>query len=302
MKIIAGLVFCVLFSVLAGHAQPRDAARPLILASYNLKNYLTGERTTENGTVEFVPKPEEEKQAVVSVICAVSPDILGVIEIGNGEDLSDLRSRLTARGLDYPYHYLHEGADKTRRLAILSRYPLVENHSRDRIGFEIDGRPHSMQRGILDVVVRIPSGRDLRLVGVHLKSRRPVPEVDESLLRLREAAALRAHVSRILTEDPAALLAVFGDLNDTRQSAAVREVLGVRGGADSLVMLELADAQGDRWTHHWDMADEYSRIDYILASRALARFFLPEHSGVDRSEFWSRASDHRLIYAAFDLN
>jgi endonuclease/exonuclease/phosphatase family metal-dependent hydrolase len=89
---------------------------------------------------------------------------------------------------------------------------------------------------------------------------------------------------------------VYGDFNDTREQPAVRQALGPWGDIFSLQDLAAEDPQGHLWTHYRQFTGVYSRIDYLLFSRALK----PEISGPGRisgDPDWKRASDHRLIYA-----
>ena len=60
------------------------------------------------------------------------------------------------------------------------------------------------------------------------------------------------------------------------------------------------DSLGDRWTHFYRTADQYSRIDYLFASPGL----LPEVNRakclIYRSADWEEASDHRPIFTAIE--
>ena len=57
------------------------------------------------------------------------------------------------------------------------------------------------------------------------------------------------------------------------------------------------DDIGDKWTHYWRTADQYSRIDYIFVSPALFREVVLNKSRIYRSEIWNEASDHRPVFA-----
>jgi endonuclease/exonuclease/phosphatase family metal-dependent hydrolase len=154
-----------------------------------------------------------------------------------------------------------------------------------------------MNRGILDVTVAINSDYRLRLVGVHLKSRRDVPEYDQVRMRAKEASLLRRHLEEILSASPETNLMLFGDLNDTKNEYPVRQIIGSKGAPDHMMDLWLRDSRGERWTYYWKTADEYSRIDYILVSPGLQKEVVLEKCGIDDSPFWNEASDHRAIYA-----
>src|SRR5690606_37538084 len=125
---------------------------------------------------------------------AIRPDIVGLCEMGGEDTLADLQKRLKAAGLNYPHKEWVEGGDKERHVALLSRYPITARNSRGNVSFELNGRAERINRGILDATVQIRPDFSLRLVGVHLKSRRKVPEYDESTMRAREAWHVRRHV------------------------------------------------------------------------------------------------------------
>lgn len=270
------------------------AADGVVIASYNVGNYLLAAAA---GAAGIPPKPATEIAAVVAVVKEIDPDILGLCEIGGAAELADLRRRLDGAGVAFADQELVEAADTERRLALLSKFPIVARRSVADLRFELNGSEQRVGRGFLDVEVAVTPGYRLRLVGVHLKSRRAVPE-DEALLRRHEAHLLRRHLEKILAADPASNLVVYGDFNDYKNEPAMREIIGPPGTADYLADIPVADRCGERWTHHWRAADVYARLDYFLASRGL----LPEldrgRSGVYRGDRWAVASDHRPIMLA----
>jgi len=283
------------------HAQAESEADTYRVAFYNLQNYLEMDRTIEGERLENHPKPEDEIVSLVNTIQNLDADILGLCEIGTEADLADLQERLKQAGLDYPHTEYGGGDDTTRRLAILSRFPIVERNSRSDLPYQLNGRIMRMQRGILDATIDLPNDAFIRCLVVHFKSKRPVPE-GEALMRRNEAQITRRHVSAIFRQDPEVLLLLMGDLNDTKNEPAVQEVQGELNSATSLQDLPLADALGDRWTHHWKYADLYSRIDFLMVSRPLHDHFLLDQSGVWRPEDGLIGSDHRPVYATFKLN
>ncbi len=292
--------FCppVLFAVLTAlaWADHPAAAEPITVLSYNVENWLTTDRYIDNQRVPAAPKPDKEKDAAVAIIAAHRPAIVGVVEMGSRDDLDDLRARLKAKGLDYPYAEWHEGIDAARHVALLSRFPIIARHSQDHVALDIGGRPNAVQRGILDVTVEPEAGHPLRLIGLHLKSRRKVPEVDESILRAKEAWAVRQYLDTILAKEPDARILLFGDLNDTKDQYPIRELIGPRGAPTRMTDIPIEDSRGERWTHYFTVADEYARIDYFLASPALAPAINRKKSGIDDSPGWHDASDHRAIF------
>lgn len=289
------LYACLLFALIAP-----VQGEPVTVAVYNLENWLTMDRYVDGKRVKGQPKPLEEKRAVVEILAKIEPDIIGIVEIGTEADLEDLQKRLKSAGVDLPHRLILEAVDPYRRLALLSAYPIVADDSRGEIPVEVDGKPLHVQRGILDATVRINEDYDLRLLGVHLKSKRPVSEFDEAALRRQEAVELRKTAEKILHDAPRTNLLLFGDLNDTKNEPPVREVIGRRGQADTMIPLDLEGPHGDRWTYHWKWADLYSRIDFIMVSAGLYAEVDMARSGIDRSDNWAEASDHRALYVTFD--
>jgi endonuclease/exonuclease/phosphatase family metal-dependent hydrolase len=277
------------------------SGKEIVIASYNVENYLSTDRRVNGQAEKTAPKPESEIAALVDVLSEIRPDILGIIEMGDESMLEDFHARLKAAGMDFPHREWVKGADEHRHIALLSRFPIVARNSRDDVGFELNGVPTRIGRGILDVSVEPEPDFRLRLVGVHLKSRRQVPDFDESAMRAKEAWYVREHLDRIFEADPGAKVMLFGDLNDTKNQYPVRELIGSAKSPGYMRDLFLTDGVGQRWTHFWSAADVYSRIDYLLVSRGLWPAINMEKSGISRSRIWFKASDHRAVFATIKV-
>jgi endonuclease/exonuclease/phosphatase family metal-dependent hydrolase len=253
------------------------------------------ERRVGGETVADAPKPEEEKAALVALCAAVAPDLLGVCEIGGRDDLADLQGRLRAAGVDLPHAEWVGAADLERHLALLSRFPVVASNHQTDLTYDENGGRLPFQRGVLDATVQVNPGYRLRLLGLHLKSKREVPEGDQALMRRHEAHLARQHAERVLEADPSTNLVVYGDFNDTRNEAPVRALQGDFGTEHYLRDIQLADRDGYRWTYYWRYADQYSRFDFVLVSRALYPEVLSDRCSIATSPDWFTASDHRPL-------
>ena len=284
------------------------ATAQLRFLSYNIRNYLTMTRFVD-GERRDRRKPPGEVDALVQIIVEARPDILGICEIGTEEDLAELNDKLSEKGLTLEHSTYASGADDTRRLALLSRYPIVATNSAGANGsltyqsIDADNRPKefAMSRGILDATVQVDELR-FRFLGVHLKSKREVPEGHQDLMRRHEAYLLRRHADRILAQDPEVLLCVYGDLNDTRRESPVRSIQGPTQSTRYLEALSHKDSRGAVWTQYWDYQHVYSRFDYVLANRALRPLFDQKSSRIIDDPRWSTASDHRALLSVFDLH
>lgn len=273
-----------------------ETAEPLRFVAYNLRNWLSMDRDANHRPGDDTGKPEEEKQAAVALLAQVRPDALGVSEIGTREDLADLQQRLRAAGIDLPHAYHTGGSDDTRHLGFLSRFPLAAT-PHDGLDYSLEGRHFGMSRGILDVAVDAPLG-PVRFLGAHLKSKREIPEADEERMRRAEARLLRREADRVLSEHPGTRLVVYGDMNDSRQSSALRILRG--SGPDGLKLANLRDSRGESWTHCWAAQDVYSRFDYVLVTPNLTRRIEWKACRVLDDPAWSDASDHRPLLVVFE--
>jgi len=288
---------CLTLLVFLGLLRPLLAAQEIVVATYNVQNYVSAAPKGPGDKYATRAKSEKEIDALIRVIKEVNPDILGVCEMGSPERFEDFKKRLNEAGLGYVASEYLQAADEDRRLALVSRFPIVARHSRGDVPYELGGKPEKVKRGILDVTVQVNAGYQLRLVGVHLKSQMAVPE-GEALVRRMEAQQLRKHLDAILTAAPTTNLVCYGDFNDSKNEPAIQEVMGPKKSPTHMADLWAKDELGDKWTHYWRVADEYSRLDYLLVSPALFREVVLSKSRVHRSEIWNDASDHRVVFTS----
>lgn len=288
------LCLVAVFSSLACCAQEPPQ---IVFGSYNLENFTDGTVAgdfSSRGTKAKSPKAIETQ---IRIISEISPDILGICEMGRPDAFERFKALLAGAGLNYPYSEYVKAEDKERHLAIVSRFPIVAKQSRTDVRFEFKGKEDTMRRGILDVTVQVTPEYALRCVGAHLKSKLPVPG-GEALIRRFEAQKFRQHLDGIFQNQPGANVLCFGDFNETKDQPAFAAISGVRGTPEFLADLACVDSLGDRWTHYWQAADEYVRIDYLFASRGLLPEVLPKSASIYRSEDWNEASDHRPIFVS----
>lgn len=287
-RVLGPAVFFALAALLSA-AEPER----LTFCSYNLRNWLTMERAPGQAPAG---KPEKERAQAVKILADIHPDILGVCEIGTTEDLAELQQRLLAAGVDLPYTELTHGGDESRRLALLSRLPIKSRNSQTALKYQIGTQTLPMQRGILDVTLAITPTFDLHLLGVHLKSMRPVMEADQAEMRRNEARMLRLHIDSIFAQEPGACILAYGDFNAQRNDPTVAEIVGSpRTGDTAMQDLLLRDENGEVWTHFWDLADVYSRLDYCFVSRLLKPHVDLRNSRVHAERDFYKASDHRPL-------
>ncbi len=266
--------------------------------AYNVENWLTMDRFTGKKMVKGVPKPEAEKNAVVKILVSNTPDVIGICEIGEAADLAEIQELLKAQGLDLPHSHFTSGFDPVRRLGLLSRYPIVATAKAAEMKYRMQGRTFGINRGILDATVST-NGKIYRFLGVHLKSKREVQEGDQEQMRINEAHLLRKHVNSIFRTDPKVRLIVYGDLNDSYPSKAVRIVTGSTDVDKRLMSIYFKDRNAEAWTYHWKDQDIYSRIDFVTISDALRNEINFSKCRIIDDHGWDSASDHRALLAVF---
>jgi endonuclease/exonuclease/phosphatase family metal-dependent hydrolase len=275
-------------------AIPEAEPGMVTFVAHNLRNYLKMERRVGSETLADQPKPEREIAPLVAMLAELKPDIIGVCEIGEDADLADLQRRLAAAGHELRVREWVDSADSYRNLGLLSRFPITARNHRTDLTYRLGNQTMPFHRGLLDCSVDPAPGYRLRLVGTHLKSKRDVPEGDQEEMRRNEARLLRAHVDDILKTAPETNLLVYGDLNDTKNTAAFQDIKGP-SGSRALYDIWLKDFEGHTWTHFWSYADIYSRIDYILVSRGLMPEVERNRSFIHHAPGWFTASDHRPL-------
>ncbi|MFK7850204.1 MAG: endonuclease/exonuclease/phosphatase family protein [Akkermansiaceae bacterium] len=261
---------------------------PFRFLSYNVKNWLVSDQSPEKST--------ESKDAVILLISSAQPDVVGLCEIGSENDLKEVQSKLTEKGLELPYLHHTGGSDPIRHLGLLSRFPIVSTVSPK---IKIPNTDHFIQRGILDATVRIGDA-PVRFIGVHLKSKRTVPTFDQATLRVAESQTIRKHIDEIFLSDQSAKLIVYGDFNDHIRSLSTRTILGKYRTAEYLMPVSLKDSHGENWTHLFATHDSYSRIDFITVSPSLRSNLKRSESRIIDESGWQKASDHRPLLVAFE--
>jgi endonuclease/exonuclease/phosphatase family metal-dependent hydrolase len=304
MKRITLTTMIAIVSFIHTHA----IAETFRVAAYNVENYLDQPTESRKNV-----KSDAAKAKVREVILAMKPDVIAFEEMGALSALLELRDSLKAAGLDLP-HYEHiTGFDTNIHVAVLSKFPIVARRPRTNENFLLNGRRFQVSRGFTDVDIKVNDQYQFTLIGAHLKSRRPSPIADEGELRLEEAKLLRAIVDKHLASNPNANIVVLGDLNDTYNTKAIKEVVG--RGKTKLTDTRPAEKNGDNlpnpanpnysprnetWTHYYGVEDSYSRIDYLLLSPGMTREWNKDQTHIPVIPNWGQGSDHRPLLATFE--
>ncbi len=268
-------------------------ADSLVVATYNVENYLSTNRRVDGRFRPDYPKTEAAKTALRAVIRALDADVLALQEVGGAGHLRELQLDLRAEGLDYPHAVVLEAADEARCLAVLSRreFAAVQEH-RDLVARYFD-EDIAVRRGLLEVSVRVGEGA-LKLFVVHLKSRlteRP-DDPGAATLRAAEAVAVRDRVLERCPEPATTPFLILGDFNDLRPNRPLRAIMD-RGQTKIAEWVPAADSRGETWTHYYARDEVYSRVDHVLASPAALPWV--KRAWIADLPETAAASDHRPV-------
>jgi endonuclease/exonuclease/phosphatase family metal-dependent hydrolase len=307
---------------------PLLRAETYTVCHWNVENFGITDRFIENKRVKAAMKPESEINAMLNILGRIKPDILGVCEIlqdPKDQYVKLLRQRLKEKGLDYPYLSTAKGEDPRIQCVLLSRFPIVKEEpiteesfkttiqKKDGTKSEEERRP---SRAILNTLIQVNDKTALRVFYCHLKSKRAYPEIvsdekdetGDSFVRRHEALILKNASLRALEANPNEKQIIMGDFNDTPKSRAVQTIFGRKDASVRMFDLWLKDYFGDMWTHYYVPENEYSRIDYMVASQSLFETWVPDKSYLyrcnqaDGAEFSHySASDHRPLVAVFEM-
>jgi endonuclease/exonuclease/phosphatase family metal-dependent hydrolase len=288
------LWFCLLLPAWA-------APQVLRVATFNVENYL------DAGTSTRRAKSAASEAKVRDSILALHPDVIALQEIGSTNALLELEAGLKAGGLDLPFWEQVAAYDTNIHLSILSRFPIVSRRSHTNETFLLDGHRLDVKRGFADLEIQVNPRFRLALIAAHLKSRLPSPATDEQEWRYQESLALRRAIDARLADNPESNLIVLGDFNDLQDSKPLRTILG--RGKTRLFDTRPAERNGAAdhdprqitWTQYYGKEDVFSRIDYILLSRAMEKQWVRSETYILTSPDWGLASDHRPLVAAFAI-
>lgn len=280
--------------------QPAEAnsSAGLRFIAYNVKNWLTMDRYVDRKSLKGASKPEKEKQAVIGLLARHTPDVIGICEVGTAKDLAEIQEMLKSAGLVLPHSHFTGGSDPTRRLGLLSRFPITSTAKPAESEYQLAGQTYAINRGILDATIKA-RGKTYRFIGAHLKSKREIKHGDQEAMRFNEARLLRRHVDSIFKSNPEPRLIVFGDFNDTRATRTMKVITGNYNDPTYLTAIPAKDSQQHAWTYHWGLHDIYSRIDFITVSRQLRQEVDFPAAKIIDDPGWDTASDHRAILAIF---
>ncbi|MBI5929494.1 MAG: endonuclease/exonuclease/phosphatase family protein [Chloroflexi bacterium] len=195
-------------------------------------------------------------------------------------------------------------------VALASTLPLGQVVSYQFIRDKDTGRK-LFSRDLLEVEVMHPDNPYQRLFTIfvnHFKSKfidpkvksadRPAATAENDRLRWKQASAV-AQIVKARFPNPNDFFIIAGDFNDTPDAATLAPLL--RDPQLRLFnVLDLVQDTSKRWTHYWKKENQYSQLDYLLLSPALAQYIVPGSVQVVQKGYIG-GSDHRPVYVKLQL-
>ena len=268
---------------------------PIKFLMLNAHNYFVPE-DNQRSPYRIVHKKEESRQAVAQVIASQQPHVVGLIEIGGTHALADLQQRLQHLGVNYPYSKVLLRSGEDRALALLSQYPIVQDHSKANCSL-LGKKRQKMLRGILDVTILVDDNRLYRIVGAHLKSRVSDNPAAATAKRTDEARTIAAYLQHEMRRQSAMPFGVYGDWNDGPSDTSLSILTQGFSDDAALSRVKAADSRGESWTIYSTVVDEYCVFDQIYVNRVMtSRRGRKSGSGVVDIEESAAASDHRAVW------
>jgi endonuclease/exonuclease/phosphatase family metal-dependent hydrolase len=254
-------------------------------------------------------KFKEAAGAVAQVIYNVGADVIALVEVGDQNDVEELRSEVGALGLVYPHMAVGISHDDVTRqhVAVFSKFPLqgalLEIPGRESYLSEEDD-PESEENTGLSKGMRVTFqayGVEFMLYVVHLASEKGGHEQDQQ--RIAQAAIVRRHYLPALKDEKKVIVA--GDLNDHRGQPTLRRIRGFDDIEEDLIQTGHPeyfdkDKLDTRWTYEFEGIRQ--QIDHILLSNSVKEVTKKGGIKAHTLDHGNKlASDHRPLVVVLKL-
>lgn len=272
----------------------REFNGTLRVATFNVLNLFDDKDDPYHDDEGTPAKPREELEKLAAKIREVDADVLALEEVENRGYLQ-LFNNAMLRDLGYEYVVCIESNDQRGiDCAILSRLPVGPVTTYRHLRFKDQtGAMQGFRRDLLQAEIQPPNCPPVSVFVMHLKSKRGGAETED--YRIQEAKLARGVFDGILAKDRDAMFLVCGDFNDTFESKPVKALVG--DGSKKLSDF-LSDVPKDAVTYN---KTYLSMIDFIFASPAMAKRYVPKSYKIYPGSVESSGSDHNPVVAEFNL-
>ncbi len=222
----------------------------------------------------------------------LNADVVLLEEVENQTCLDALKTRLP----QYPSAHIGEtNFNGSVDVAIMAKDPIkaVKTHRQDQITLP-NGQKDRFTREFLEIDLE-HDGVPYTVFGAHFKSKNN----DDPNLRLGEAQAARLIVLARAKAEPARLIVMGGDLNDSPGSPPIN-ALEVKSADGQLVRVEARDLSADQQMSYFGGSFS-SAIDHLLIPAPIVEYHVKGTTRIvgDSSNRGLGGSDHAAIIANF---
>jgi endonuclease/exonuclease/phosphatase family metal-dependent hydrolase len=287
------------------------AVRQIKIGTYNVNNlydrfddpYNTGD--DHWGPRGTSPKNLSDLFSIGARLREDKPDILALQEVENKGAVSDFNvAHLGGHFRDFVVvdgndpRGIQVGLGSTLPIGHVVSYQFLRDYGEK-------SKPKLFSRDLLEVEILDPDSYIpiFTVFVTHLKSKFVDPALKGDAAtkeaarsthkRTRQAMAIGQIIKRRFSDLRSALYVLMGDFNDTPDSTALSYLLRDPDLGLYDVLSPLATEK--RWTHYWSKEKQYSQLDYVLLSPAMAtRVVAGSAHVVQRGH--STGSDHRPVY------
>ncbi len=261
-----------------------------IVVSYNVENLFDTINDPKKNDEDFLPsgklnwtskryhdKLNKIGQAITNNGTEF-PDVIGLIEIENGNVLNDLCQNTYLSKSDYAYVW-YEGPDERGiDVAMLYNSKTTQILSSNAIPVILKSETDPNTRDILHVYAKINDVK-IHFYVNHWPSRRG-GQLESEPFRMQAAEILKQHIQETLSKDSNACIICMGDFNDFPSNSSIREVLGASDFnpeiKSNLYNLMADDELAKDGTHFYQ--NEWSMLDQFIVNRNLLAYAMSKES------------------------
>ncbi len=281
------------------------AGTPFAVMDWNVHNFFNDQQDSpEAGANEIILSTADYQAKVAnigSVVKEFSPDVVMFAEVEHQSILDDMNVQV----LDGAYQTTLIDGNDPRGIDVGAMTKVkpdqVVSHKGEFFVLEgTNGPKYSYARDCLEVHLTI-AGKKVVLLGVHFRSKGGGDgSADDPDKRLAEAQHTRSIADALLASDPALLLIVLGDFNDTPGSPPV-DAVTAGGFLDAASQVTPASDQ-----YSFVFQGDKELLDHQISSPSMAKLLTADaakilhRAGVDDDS--AAGSDHAPLFAVYSIH
>lgn len=286
---------CALLLVIVFQLAPQSTdaqGKRLFVAHYNVENLFDTINDPKIQDEEFLPESESKwtgeryihklsqlSKVIESMNGGMGPHILGLCEVENEVVVADLAKKVSNKKRKYAYVHFDSPDGRGIDVAMLYQPKFLKVNASQSLRVLLPGEGSRPTRDVLVVSGRLPNKQVVHILVNHWPSRRGGQD-DSEPARMAAAVVVRKAVDSLHRLQPAAVVMVMGDFNDSPTDKAPREVLGAAWPvndqitlANPFLPLSSDSTQGSyRYRNNWQYIDHISISPSALNGKAKVQY------------------------------